>query len=644
VQAAEPVFHSQPPSPLAGRAAVLVARALLESGNPKGALNALARAPEPSLPQPDSLWVRARAHEASGAAAAAAIDWQRLYCRYPLSDQASDAATALARLEPALGANYPPLPSALLFERAERFLATQRWNDARSEYNRIIGLVDGPDRELARVRLGAAAYRARRNDDAFSWLTALNVESPEADAERLYWLAATARRLNKDNSVDDALAALAQRAPRSDWRLRTLTLAGDNFLVENAQDSYLRYYRACADIFPSDPRAAYCHWKLVWAACLRRSNDARTLLRQHLERYPASEKAGAALFWLARLAKEERDYAAARAWYEEVLHRFPNYFYAVLAREELRQADVARAVPSAEIRTYLSSIHWPRRERDPDFTADAESARRIARARLLRQADLDDWAEGELRYGARNGGSTWALAMEMAESAAARGAHAQSIRYILGTVPGYLFLPRDEAPLRFWRLAFPFPYRPLIEKYARANGLDPFLLAALIRQESLFDPAVVSYAGAIGLTQVLPSTGRSLARRLRIRYRTASLKTAAYNLRLGTYYLKNLIADCNGRIEDALAAYNAGMNRVTEWRGWAQFRDDPEFIETIPFTQTRDYVQIILRNADIYRWLYAGTASPAQPKPAVKKSTTSKKAAPAKSSTKKRKASVKRRR
>jgi len=88
------------------------------------------------------------------------------------------------------------------------------------------------------------------------------------------------------------------------------------------------------------------------------------------------------------------------------------------------------------------------------------------------------------------------------------------------------------------------------------------------------------------------------------------LKRADYNLRLGTLYLGNLISSFNGRLEDALAAYNAGPNRPPRWRQWSEFRDSEEFTETIPFTQTRDYVQIILRNADVYRWLYAGTPVP----------------------------------
>jgi soluble lytic murein transglycosylase len=122
----------------------------------------------------------------------------------------------------------------------------------------------------------------------------------------------------------------------------------------------------------------------------------------------------------------------------------------------------------------------------------------------------------------------------------------------------------------------------------------------------------------------MPPTGRQLARRLKLRYSYASLKRADFNLRLGSFYLGNLISSFGGKIEDALAAYNAGPSRPPKWRQWGDFRDNEEFIETIPFTQTRDYVQILLRNADVYRWLYSGT--PVLPEPAAaKRTTTSKK-------------------
>jgi hypothetical protein len=150
------------------------------------------------------------------------------------------------------------------------------------------------------------------------------------------------------------------------------------------------------------------------------------------------------------------------------------------------------------------------------------------------------------------------------------------------------------------------PYRSLIVKYSIQVGLDPYLVAALIRQESEFNPKALSSSKAVGLMQIMPPVGRELARKVPVRgFRVSQLTSPETNIRLGTYYFRRLLDACDGRMEDALAAYNAGHSRVVLWRGWGPFEDTGEFAETIPFTQTRDYVQIILRNAELYRWLYA---------------------------------------
>ena len=116
----------------------------------------------------------------------------------------------------------------------------------------------------------------------------------------------------------------------------------------------------------------------------------------------------------------------------------------------------------------------------------------------------------------------------------------------------------------------------------------------------------MSRANARGLTQILPSTGRELSRRLKVRpYSTAKLFQPVVNLQLGSFYLKTMIDQLGGHWEAALAAYNAGLTRAHSWLTWAEFREPAEFIETVPFSETRNYIQTVLRNADVYRRLYA---------------------------------------
>jgi soluble lytic murein transglycosylase len=172
-------------------------------------------------------------------------------------------------------------------------------------------------------------------------------------------------------------------------------------------------------------------------------------------------------------------------------------------------------------------------------------------------------------------------------------------------------MPIDSAPQEFWKLAFPLPYRTSLEKFAKQYDVDPFMAAALIRQESEFDPQAVSVTNARGLMQVEPYTGKELARRLKMPYTLAKLFQPDYNLQLGTFYFGNLMKQWNGNLEAVLAGYNAGPSNAKKWITWGQFREPAEFIETVPITQTRDYIQAVERNATTYREIYSKGATAA---------------------------------
>jgi soluble lytic murein transglycosylase len=277
----------------------------------------------------------------------------------------------------------------------------------------------------------------------------------------------------------------------------------------------------------------------------------------------------------------------------------------MLARERLRA--IGRTPSAPAVIDFLRGIQFPPRARRVDFAPDAPTRSRLERFRLLSMAGLEDFAEMELRFASRADAQSHVLAIELAKLSMRRSVPDQAIRYIKRYAPGYLFLPIDSAPAEFWKLAFPLPYREALEQYSRENGLDPFLVAALIRQESEFNPRAISRAQAYGLTQVRPGTGRELSRRLKMpRFATSMLFQPEVNLRLGTYYLKALNGQLGGKWEATLAAYNAGKSRADAWLTWADFREPAEFVETVPFTETRDYIQIVLRNAEIYRRLYGG--------------------------------------
>lgn len=338
---------------------------------------------------------------------------------------------------------------------------------------------------------------------------------------------------------------------------------------------------------------------------MRRQADAGEMLRAHIRLFPGAESAAGALYFLGRLAEGVSEKASARAYYDEIVREYPNYYYTVIARERLKE--IGTVAPSAKVNEFLHGIDFPQRSRTLSFQANATATARIERARLLHSAGLDDWAVNELRYGAQNEDQPQVLAIELAAMTTRTAGPDQAMRYIKRYAGNYLFMPIESAPAEFWKLAFPLPYRADLERFAKLNGLDPFLVAALIRQESEFNTKAVSRMNARGLTQILPGTGRELSRKLKVKaYATASLFVPAVNLQLGTFYLKTIADNLGGRWEAALAAYNAGPSRAKAWSSWGEFREPAEFIETVPFGETRNYIQTVLRNADTYRRIYSG--------------------------------------
>ncbi len=621
-KAAAHVFDQAPLSPLVGPAAAVGVRAQLDGDNPKQALE-LVKKYYDRIPQPEGDLLLARSYQGTGDLAQAAEYYQRVYYRYPVAKEATDAANALVEIKTKLGDAYPPVMPDAMLGRAEKLINAKRPADARIELTAAIPQLGGTERDLARVRLGEVDYLSGNASAAFQYLHELKVDESEADAERLSYLIRCARKLDRHAEVKDMLAHLEEQHPASLWRLDALIFVADQARVENDIVTYVPLYRACAVTFPNDPRAAWCSWRVAYDSYRTDGTDTFDLLRKHIAQYPASTDVNNALYFLGRFEERKNQLSVARACYDELILRFPNTYFAVVARSRLKDPGMEAATPEAATLQFLRSVEWPPRPEFPSFAPGSTAQKRIDRAQLLQLTGLTDLADGELKFGAKNDGEQENVyAYQLAKFAAQRNEPDQALRYIKAYTPNYLFMPFDQAPTPFWQLAFPFPYRPAIDRYSRDQSLDPFLVAALIRQESEFNVRVISHANAYGLMQLLPPVGRELARHFGIRRMSSDqLLTSDRNVQLGTYYFHNLLNSYGGQTELALASYNAGPSRANLWRTWGPFREPAEFIEAVPFHETRGYIQVVLRNADVYSRLYAGTVPdvPAyRPKPAPK--------------------------
>jgi soluble lytic murein transglycosylase len=585
-------------SPLNGKSWLLEARARKAAAAADAVR--LLREHYGELPQPEGDVTLADCYQAANDLARAAEFYQRVHYHYLSGAAASRAAAALLTLKDTMGSGYPPPGPAQLLHRADRLMEAAEYALARKEYQAVAAQVGGPEADLAGVRTGAADFLAGKTELAWPYLRGLEVADPDAAAERLYYLAECARRLNDDQQMMSAVQQLAARYQQSPWRLKALGSAANRYLLLNRPEDYLPLYRAVYQDFPTAAPAALSHWKVTFQAYLHDRADASRMLREHIRQYPGHSTAGAALYFLGRHLERSGDVAGARACYQKLATEFENHYYAMLARERLKAAGTT-ATPSGEIAQFVAAIRFSAPAPVATETAAATQTR-IERSRLLRAAGLNDLADAELRFGMRTDGQPALLAMELAASA---DAPHQAMRIMKSTTPEYLNLPLPAAPRKFWELLFPLPYRADLVRTARERDLDPYLLAGLIRQESEFNPEAVSRAKAYGLTQIRPATGRRFARSAGVsKLTTRVLYQPAANLKIGSSILRSMLDQQGGKLEQTLAAYNAGPNRVVEWMAWSTYREPAEFVESIPFTETRDYVQAVLRNAEMYRRLY----------------------------------------
>jgi soluble lytic murein transglycosylase len=576
----------------------------------------------PTANKPALLILRAQAEEKVAQANAqppllAARDYLDVFYNFPLSEQATAASERLPSLEIALGASFRTPPAAQQLGRAEALYTAHHWADARAAYQELALTLDGSDRERAHLRVAECDVARGASADA---LQSLTLTTPELDAERLYALSQN-RRTEKDES--DMLSLIEQLAaahPTSTWTEQALFATGNYFWVTLDRDRAATYYQRVTTLFPAANDSATASWRLAWTAYLERRSDAASLLENFARTFPTSNYVPDALYWLGRAADRAGDEPRARSYYLAAASRFPQSYFGRLASGRTRPAPDGIGDAPVEPSDVLAAIPPPAPLAALDAPVPPEAAAQVARAQALDSIAFDASAELEYRaaYSTTHAGQ---LLLDEAEAANAAGNYAEGMliaRQFLTQVDARRLADVD---LDVWRAAYPLPYREPLEEQAAKNGLDPMLVAGLARQESAFDAEAMSRTGAVGLMQIEPPTGRKLARTLHVSYSHARLHDPEYNLQLGAAYLANLLLSY-GTPEAALAAYNAGEDRVTAWTVGQNYQETAEFVESIPFTETREYVQIVLRNANLYRQIYGAQGAAAGQDTAATQGTT----------------------
>jgi soluble lytic murein transglycosylase len=568
----------------------LEANVLLAQGNASGAQKVLATIADDAADLPNYELTMGKIAIALGQEQESERIFKKLLLSHPLSPEAGVARAKLTTV----GAESS-LTAAELRSLGDAFYNAGRYAEAGEQYHALARNATLSANERDGFAVAAAACDLKLKRLNLTQAQALADSHDENGARRQYLLMELARNRNDDSEQQRIVAQMKTDFPQSPWLAEALFSSGNMYLLRKDYATAAGYYSYLALHFPSHKNAAAAHWRAGWLNYRQGLyGDASRMFDEQIKLFPNATETAAALYWRGRVYEtQENNRALAASNYRTVSRVYQHFFYAQLARQRLQVLGEPLLVSQSQTETMQPP---PIPHLADTFPADSPH---IAKARLVANAGLHDYIAQEIA--ADPDSDSWSALAE-AQLYASFGESYRAMRALKRALPYAASAPINSIPLAYWRILFPQAWWDTIQTESARNGLDPYLVASLIRQESEFNPSAISYANAYGLMQLLPSVGKSMAREEGItHFETFQLLDPLTNIKLGTRYLRKMLDKFGGVQEYALAAYNAGDERVTDWQAAGPYHGIDEFVESIPFTQTRDYVQGILRNEDIYR-------------------------------------------
>ena len=572
----------------------------------------------------DVLLRLARSALAAGDRSKAAAAYVRVYYEFPLTDAATQAGAQLAALQDQIKHTGYQLDLG----RAQLLFGARRYAEARSAFQDLQKVAEGDDKELVDLRVAECdfqlkAYAAAR-DGVMPYL-----ERASRKAEARFFHLSSLRELGDHPQFIARTAALVAEFPDSSWAEEALNNLATHYILADDDGRAARTFKELYDKFPTGTRSERAAWKYGWWS-YRNGDYAETIriFESAALSFPRSNYRPSFLYWSARAHGKSGSSTQADARMRLVYADYANSYYGRLAERQLARRG---GLPAEGVRLVS------RQQSSVPAAPPIPTGNLI---RLLLANGLYEDALAELRYAQRAWGSSIRIDATIAWTYNQMGELRRAITLMRRAYPQHLTSGGDELPAEIRQVIFPLTYWESIRRQSALHGLDPYLIAALIAQESTFDPRIRSSANAWGLMQIVPATGRRLARSVGVRrFTTATLTDPEINIKMGTLHFSRLVAQFGGT-HYALASYNAGGSRVVRWKAERPGLDEDEFIDDIPFPETQNYVKRILGTAEDYRALYSrGEATPRAVAPGPAPTSTAK--APAKKTTVKKPATKK---
>ncbi len=586
------VVNSTKDSILVGKALIKIAEIKLMQNDIKDAAYYFDEAIKKSLVDAQKEYSRYKAgicYEKLGDIDLARETYSQLIICHPFSENVIKAKRRLKLL----GLKQREPTSAEIFERAEKFFENGDYSSAAVNYKMILDKYKNSQfATKSLLKLGICYYKSGFSSSAAKLFDSAKIIFPEA----LYY---QGQALLQGGNIKEAIlqfSRVSEFFPDSEFAAEVQLKIADYYNKSGYEDVAEKLYSSIIQNYPKSSAAIDTYWRKGFSKYKKESFDeAYNIFSQASEVMKSSKKTASCLFWQAKCAQKMGMKEVANQLFEKVAKEYPNSYYGFRSAQILNM-DLP---PLGRGNFYVANfeynlsdnIHW------------------IKFCELF-NARLYDLAFEEVQY-------YYSICKTPQEKEKARAALAtvlasmneyqKAIRFVERNFEFDNMSKEDIDINRENQLAILYPrwYSEFIEKYASKFGVEPSLVYAIIREESRFNTYALSRAMACGLTQIMPSTGKALAKKMGIKnYSTSKLFDPELNIRMGTYYISQLLKKYNGNKHLALAAYNGGSGRVRKWKRENGLEDIDEFVEDIPFRETRGYVKKVLESYWQYKRLY----------------------------------------
>ena len=528
---------------------------------------------------------------------------KQLWVKFPQAKEAKEAEALLASNNG--GASWSASPD-LHYERAQVLLAQSLHTEAIDELKKFMALdPSSPQRGDAKLKLGIAQVRLKTYDQARDTFSALAEDQGPRGDEATVWLARVYLRQGLGEKLLDLCRALSKRTLTQEQKGQVNLFAGIWLEDQSRFDEAAERYRHVAKMGDPASQRTEAQWREGWL--LYRTDRHREAIRvwQQIVDQKDSDVEPQALYWIAR-AYGQLGESKAKDLFAQLCRRFPYTYYCQLAREQggipapsrLEQEPAVALVPSAQ--PVSETAHGSAQDHQDSNRTQIEQQAAFQRAVELRLLGREQDAARELsaltdRYG-RDPEVLAVLSIMLNEV----GAYHHALRLVRSRFREKLERTGGVIADSLWNVAYPTGLIPTI-KMSATNGVDPFLVAAIIREESQYDRKAVSRVGAIGLMQVMPTTANAVVQQHHLpSVSREDLFDQEVNIRIGVRYVEQLLAQFSGNVAQAVAAYNAGPVVVGSWATAYRGRSEDEFVELIQYQETRQYVKRVLRSYKEY--------------------------------------------